>query len=160
LRNQAFEQASVEVLRKRLTKLPFLVIAVFAVLMLRLWFLQIFQGPSYRVQSESNRIRLQDVPPFRGMVFDRNGELLVDNRPSFDAYLIPEEISDREALITSLQSLIGMDTKSLEDKLGKEAQKYGFRPVLIKRNLSREELAIVEANLFDLPGVMIQLKPQ
>jgi penicillin-binding protein 2 len=116
--------------------------------------------PSYRVQSESNRIRLQDVAAFRGMVFDRNGELLVDNRPSFDAYLIPEEITDREELIRSLHSLIGIDPKSLEEKLGREAQKYAFRPVLIKKNLSREELAIVEGNLFNLPGVMIQIKPQ
>ena len=160
MRNQAFEQASVEVLRKRLSKIPFLVVAVFAVLLLRLWFLQIIQGPSYRVQSENNRIRLQDVAPFRGMVFDRNGELLVDNRPSFDAYVIPEEIHDRDELIRSFHSLIGMDPNSLEEKLGKEAQKYGFRPVLIKKNLSREELAIVEAHLFNLPGVMIQIKPQ
>jgi penicillin-binding protein 2 len=136
------------------------VVAVFAVLLLRLWFLQIIQGPSYRVQSENNRIRLQDVAPFRGMVFDRNGELLVDNRPSFDAYVIPEEIHDRDELIRSFHSLIGMDPNSLEEKLGKEAQKYGFRPVLIKKNLSREELAIVEAHLFNLPGVMIQIKPQ
>ena len=160
MRNQAFEQASVEVLRKRLVKLPFLVIAVFAVLLLRLWFLQIFQGPSYRVQSENNRIRLQDVPPFRGMIFDRNGDLLVDNRPSFDAYVIPEEISDRGELIGSLYTLLGLDPVSLEDRIGKEDQKYGFRPVLIKKNLTREELAIVEANLFNLPGVMIQIKPQ
>jgi penicillin-binding protein 2 len=111
--------------------------------LLRLWFLQIIQGPSYRVQSENNRIRLQDVAPFRGMVFDRNGELLVDNRPSFDVYVIPEEIHDRDELIRSFQALIGMDPNSLEEKLGKEAQKYGFRPVLIKKNLSREELAIV-----------------
>ena len=89
-----------------------------------------------------------------------NGELLVDNRPSFDAYLIPEEISNRDDLIRSFHSLIGIDPKSLEEKLGKEAQKYGFRPVLIKKNLSREELAIVEANLFNLPGVMIQIRPQ
>lgn len=160
MRNQAFDQASVEVFRKRLSKVPILVVAVFAVLLLRLWFLQVIEGPSYRVQSENNRIRLQDVAPFRGMVFDRNGELLVDNRPSFDAYVIPEEISDRQELIRSLQTLIGTDPGSLEEKLGKEAQRYGFRPVLIKRNLTREELAVVEANLFNLPGVMIQIKPQ
>jgi len=160
LRNQAFEQASVEVLRKRLIKLPFLVVAVFVVLLLRLWFLQIFQGPSYRVQSENNRIRIQDVAPFRGMLFDRNGELLVDNRPSFDAYVIPEEMADRDELIRTLHALIGLDSKGLEEKLGKESQKYAFRPVLIKRNLSRDELAVVEGNLFDLPGVMIEIKPQ
>jgi penicillin-binding protein 2 len=160
LRNQAFEQASVEILRKRLSKLPYLVVAVFVVLLLRLWILQVVQGPSYRVQSENNRIRLQDVSPFRGMVFDRNGELLVDNRPSFDAYVIPEEMHDRDGVIRNLHSLIGVDPKGVEEKLGKESQKYAFRPVLIKKNLSREELAVLEGNLYDLPGVMIQIKPQ
>jgi penicillin-binding protein 2 len=94
------------------------------------------------------------------MLFDRHGELLVDNRPSFDAYVIPEEISNREELIRSLHALIGIDPDSLEEKLGKESQKYAFRPVLLKKNLSREELAVVEGNLFNLPGVMIQIKPQ
>ena len=160
MRNQAFEQASVEILRKRLSKLPVLVVVVFVVLLLRLWLLQVVEGPSYRVQSENNRIRLQDVAPFRGMIFDRNGELLVDNRPSFDAYVIPEEMHDRDEVIQSLHSLIGVDADGLEEKLGKDSQRYAFRPVLIKKNLSREELAVLEGNLFNLPGVMVQIKPQ
>jgi penicillin-binding protein 2 len=46
------------------------ILVAFAALVLRLWLLQIVHGPSYRIKSENNRIRLQDIPPFRGMIFD------------------------------------------------------------------------------------------
>ncbi len=158
MRNSAFEQASVEIFSTRLKIVILIVIAAFATLILKLWLLQVVQGPAYRTQSENNRIRLQDIPPFRGMIFDRHGELLVDNRPSFDLLVVPEEIQGRRNLVDSLNRLVGADPETLEEKL--EGEAYGFRPVLIKRNLSRGELAVTETNLFNLPGAMIQVKPQ
>ena len=160
MRSSGFDPVSVEVFNRRLRILTLCVFAVFAVLVLRLWFLQILNGPSYRVQSENNRIQLQDIPPFRGMIFDRRGELLVDNRPSYNLYIIPEQIQDQKQLLKSLNLLIGLEPQSVRDKLGKESHKYPFKPVLIKKNVSRNELAIVETNLFNLPGVMVQVKPQ
>jgi penicillin-binding protein 2 len=158
LRSSVFEQASVEIFSTRLKIVILIVIAAFATLILKLWLLQVVHGPTYRTQSENNRIHLQDMPPFRGMIFDRHGELLVDNRPSFDLLVVPEEVQGRSNLVESLNKLIGLDPESVEEKL--EGEAYGFRPVLIKRNLSREELAVTEANLFNLPGAMIQVKPQ
>jgi penicillin-binding protein 2 len=160
MRSSGFDPVSVEVFNRRLRLLTLCVLAVFAVLVLRLWFLQILNGPSYRVQSENNRIQLQDIPPFRGMIFDRWGELLVDNRPSYNLYIIPEQIQDQTQLLKSLELLTGLEPQFVKDKLGKESHKYPFKPVLIKKNVSRDELAIVETNLFNLPGVMIQVKPQ
>jgi penicillin-binding protein 2 len=160
MRSSGFDPVSVEVFNRRLRLLTLCVLAVFAVLVLRLWFLQILNGPSYRVQSENNRIQLQDIPPFRGMIFDRWGELLVDNRPSYNLYIIPEQVQDQRQLLKSLNLLIGLDPQFVLDKLGEESHKYPFKPALIKKNVSRDELAIVETNLFNLPGVMIQVKPQ
>ena len=160
MRSSGFDPVSVEIFNRRLRLLTLCVLAVFAVLVLRLWFLQILNGPSYRVQSENNRIQLQDIPPFRGMIFDRQGELLVDNRPSYNLYIIPEQVQDQKQLLKSLNLLIGLDPQLVLDKLGKESHKYPFKPALIKKNVSRNELAIVETNLFNLPGVMIQVKPQ
>jgi penicillin-binding protein 2 len=158
LRSSAFEQASVEILSTRLKIVILIVIAAFATLILKLWLLQVVHGPAYRTQSENNRIHLQDIPPIRGMIFDRHGELLVDNRPSFDLLVVPEEIQGRNNLVEALNKLVGVDPESVEEKL--DGDSYAFRPVLIKRNLSREELAVTEANLFNLPGAMIQVKPQ
>ncbi|UCF57625.1 MAG: penicillin-binding protein 2 [Deltaproteobacteria bacterium] len=160
MRSSSFDSASVEIFNRRLKIVTLCVIAVFAVLMLRLWFLQILNGPRYRVQSENNRIHLQDIPPFRGMIFDRNGELLVDNRPSYNLYIIPEEIQDREQLLKSLKLLTGLDPESVQIKFDESSHKYPFKPILIKRNMSRSELAVIETNLFNLPGVMIQVNPQ
>lgn len=149
-----------EVFSIRFKILVLIAVAGFAGLLLRLWLLQVVQGPGYRVQSENNRIHLQDIPPFRGMIFDRHGELLVDNRPSFDLFVVPEEIQSRTSLTQSMVNLVSLEADSLKEKLAGEAYRYGFRPMPIKRNLTREELALVEANLFNLPGVMIQVKPQ
>jgi penicillin-binding protein 2 len=160
MRSSGFDPVSVEVFNRRLRILTLYVFAVFAVLVLRLWSLQILKGAELRVQSENNRIQLQDIPPFRGMIFDRSGELLVDNRPSYNLYVIPEQIQNQKRLLKSLKLLIGLDPHSVQIKLGKDSHKYPFKPVLIKKNVSRNELAIVETNLFNLPGVMIQVKPQ
>jgi penicillin-binding protein 2 len=155
-----FNSLSKEIYASRLRIVTFIILATFATLVLRLWYVQIVNGPAYRAQSENNRIRLNDVPPFRGMMFDRNGELIVDNRPSFDLFVVPEEVHDPERLSSSFEELIGLAANTVEEKLDDEGRKAPFRPLLVKKNLSREELAIIETNLFNLPGTMIQVKPQ
>jgi len=136
------------------------VVVVFVALVLRLWYLQLLKGPEYRVKSENNRIHLQDIPPFRGMIYDRHDELLVDNRPSFDMYIIPEDIQDRKHLLLSLNRLIALTPDLVEGKLKEASRRYPFKPILVKKALTREELALIETNFYNLPGVMIQVKPQ
>lgn len=160
MRSSGFDAVSIEILNRRLKIVTLCVIAAFVVLVSRLWFLQILKGPNYRDQSDHNRIRLQDIPPARGKIFDRNGELLVDNRPSYNLYIIPEEIQHSEQLLESLRRLIGLDPKEVEKKFDKASRLYPFKPILIKRGMSRKELAIIETQLFDLPGVDIQPHPQ
>jgi len=160
LRSPNFDPVSAELFSRRLKLVTLLVTAVFVVLFLRLWLLQIVRGPAYRVQSENNRIHLQDIAPFRGLIFDRHGELLVDNRPSFDLFIIPEDVQNSSQLLASLQLLIGISPEYVGERLRRESFKYPFKPVLIKRSLSVEELAVVETHSFNLAGVMIQVKPQ
>ena len=77
--------------RRRLTAAMAVVLVVFGVTLVRLWSLQITEGERYRSLSEHNRIRLKRVHATRGVILDRNGEVLVDNRPSFDLVLVPED---------------------------------------------------------------------
>lgn len=160
MRSSNFDPSSVEIFNSRLRKVSILVVVLFAALVLRLWFLQLVKGPEYRIQSENNRIHLQDIPPFRGMVFDRDGELLVDNQPSYDLYIIPEEMQDFERLSESLHALIGLEQDMARSKKKKAFQRNPFKSVLIKKNITRDELAVIETNLFNLSGVMIQVRPQ
>ncbi|MBN1103043.1 MAG: penicillin-binding protein 2 [Deltaproteobacteria bacterium] len=160
MKGSGFDAASAEAFAGPLKGATVVVVVVFVVLVLRLWLLQIVSGPTYRIQSENNRIHLQDIPPFRGMIFDRHGELLVDNRPSFDLYLILEDAQERTRLLKNLEILLGIPLHVIKKKLSKDALKYPFRPILIKRNMTRDELAVIETNLFNLPGLRIQVKPQ
>lgn len=160
LKPSHFDPLSSEILGKQLKVAILFVLMVFGILMLRLWFLQIVNGPAYRAKSEHNRIRLQDIQPFRGMILDRNAEVLVDNRPSYDLYVIPEEIQNRPQLLNRLSRLGDLDRESAERILDKAGRGYPFKPVCLKRDIPRDELASIESHRFDLPGVMIRVRPQ
>jgi penicillin-binding protein 2 len=92
LRTSDFDPVSVEIFNKQLKRAILVVLVVFGLLILRLWHLQILSGSTYRAKSEDNRFQLQDILPFRGIIFDRKGEMLVGNSPSYGLYVIPEGI--------------------------------------------------------------------
>jgi len=160
LRTSGFDPVLVEILNRRLRIVTILVIMIISALIIRLWFIQIVNGPLYRTQSENNRIHLQKISPFRGMIFDRNGELLVDNRPSYDLYVLPEDIQDRNQLLSCLKLLLDINPEQIDDKLDRTSNIYSFNPILIKKDITRDELAAIETNLFNLPGLMVQVSSQ
>ncbi len=143
-------------LEQRLNIAVLIVLVLFGALFFRLWFLQVVNGWTYKARSENNRIHLQDIPPIRGVVYDRWGEMLVNNRPSYDLCVVPEEMEDRGKLFTSLNRLIGLDRETIESKLKGAGPVQPFRPICLKRNLTRDELAVIETHRFNLPGVTIQ----
>jgi len=149
-----------EIYQKRLKTLTLFVLIVVGVLFVRLWFLQIISGAQYRKKSESNRIDLRDILPVRGMVFDRNGELLVDNRASFAVGVIPEDIKNLDGLIDDISRLIEIDGLSAKKKINEGLRQNPFNSVYIKKGLTRDELARIETNIFHMPGVIIEVKPK
>jgi len=160
LRKSDFDPVSKDIFDKQLKRLTLIIVVVFSILILRFWFLQVVNGPMYRTKSENNRIRILDIPPFRGMILDRNGEIFVDNRPSYDLYVIPEEVQDWEKLIINLNLLTGLDPESVKLKLNKEKRKPPFSPVCLKRDMSRNELAKIESHRFNLPGIIVKIASQ
>jgi len=160
VRTSDFDPISIEIFSRQLKKLTLVILLVFCVLILRFWFLQIVNGSSYRTKSENNRIHLQDIPPFRGMIADRHRETLVDNRPAYDLYVIPEEVQHREQLLERLNRLASLDPGSAALRFDADSRRYPFRPICLKRDLSRNELAMIETHRFNLPGVMIKVTPQ
>ena len=153
-----FDPIETEVYQRRLTKLTFFILIVFSILFVRLWFLQIIHGAKLRTQSENNRIDLRDVLPFRGLIFDRNGELLVDNRPLFILGAVPEDIRDLDSLIDELARLVEIDSSATRAAIKRARERNPFSPVYIKKGLTRDELARIEANVFNMPGVVIEVK--
>jgi penicillin-binding protein 2 len=153
-----FDSREADIYQRRLTRLTFVILLVFGVLFVRLWFLQIIHGAKFRVHSEHNRIDLRDVLPFRGLIFDRNGELLVDNRPLFILGVVPEDIRSPDQLIDGLGRLVEIDSLSARKKIEEALRRNPFNPVYIKKGLTRDELARVEGNTFHMPGVVIEVK--
>jgi penicillin-binding protein 2 len=160
LRSSGFDPVSIETLNKRLFFVTIFVFAAFSALVLRLWFLQAVNGENYRAQSENNRIRVQEIPPFRGLILDRNGEPLVNNVPSFNLYITPDEAKNKEQLIRNLKTLINFESSDVLKKLSNIKKSQAFQPVLVKKNLSREELATIETHQPNLVGAQVEVRYQ
>ncbi len=123
----------------------------------RLAWLQVVQGQRYETLADNNRINLKMLAPSRGRVTDRAGTPLAVNDQSFRILLIPERADDLETVLSALQKQIDLDQRAIM-KVIKTAQKQAaFVPVEVKENLSWEEVARVEVNLPDLPGVSIDV---
>lgn len=160
MRTSDFDPLSIEIFTKQLKRAMLLVLVIFGILILRLWYLQVVGGTVYRNKSEQNRIQIEEIAPFRGMIFDRKGRLLAGNRPRYDLHVIPEGIQNRGELLAELGRMIGLNAEEAEKKMAKTARRYPFKPICLKRDISRDELAVVETHRFNLPGVMITVSPQ
>ena len=130
---------------------------VFAIFSARLFYLQIYKGEEYRDFSERNILRVLELPAPRGRVFDRNGEKILYNKPSFNIRVFPKEITDVEKLAEKLAEVINIPEEELLKKLRTIASLKSFYPVTIAKEISREELLLVEKNKEALKGIFLEL---
>ena len=138
------------------------VLLLFGVLFARLWYLQIIQGPQYLKKSEENRIRLLRVKAPRGIISDTDGFALVRNRPSFNIYLIPEDVQedvlDLEGTAGRLSSLLPLSVEEIVGKV-KSSRRPKFEPILIERDVNMKTVAYLEEHKIELPGVLVEVEP-
>ena len=136
-----------------------IVIGVFFALVAHFWYLQIAKGDHFRQLSENNRIRVLDVPPSRGIIFDRNGVMLVSARPSFNLFVIPDDIQDWKELKSRLSRLLDVEPDQIEQRYS-ESRSGSLKPIPIKMDLSRDELGLLETYKYLLPGIYVEVSPQ
>lgn len=125
----------------------------------RLVFLQILKGDQMRQYSEENRIKRVKVAAPRGMIFDRNHHLLIDNRPDFDLEIIPQYLKEsrqEKKVIETLSKILKMPEKEIQDLLDKAKGQPSFMSVKIKTELTRDEVAQIEVRKIDMPGVEVK----
>ncbi len=137
-----------------------LLLLFFVTYLFRLWHLQVIQGSKYRYQSENNRIRLEDTPAPRGIIFDRNGVPLVENRPAYHLLLIREDVQDMEQTLAKLAQICNKNVDELRAVVESHKTEPRFLPLRLIADLDRDSLARVEAQRLRLPGVTIQLEPR
>ena len=138
------------------------VCAAFALVGLRLWYLQVERGAQMRYYSEKNRIRLVRVPAPRGVVYDRNGEILVDNRPSFDVVFVPEDAGERRRqVLKTLAGYLGEEEAGLHPGVhaaGSDRERY--QGIVLRRDVDWQGVVALETHQLDLPGVSLRVAPK
>ncbi len=151
-----YSAESSENVRKKIKIYVILVVVSFVCLWMRVWYLQILKGEDFMGRSEENRIRKVSLPAYRGTIKDRNGETLVNVRPSFNLYVTPEDAKDLPNSLAFLSAKFEIDDDKLKEDI---SQSRPFKNVLIKRDISRQEVAYVEENKMRLPGIHIKVEP-
>lgn len=129
--------------------------ALIATLVGRMYYLQVVQADRFRMLAEDNRINIQLLPPPRGRILDRFGQPLALNKQQFQVLVVPEQALKVGDTLDALAQLIELSPHE-RDRIKKEVgRKRAFVPIIIKENLSWEEMARVQVNAPDLPGIII-----
>ena len=125
-------------------------------LVYRLYDLQVVNNAHYQTLSDKNRMQLQSIAPNRGLIYDRNGVLLADNRPVFSVNIIPERTPDIDIALSSLAQIIELDAGQIERfKKRLQRSRRPYQPVAVKSKLSEDEIARIEVRRHELEGVEI-----
>lgn len=151
-----------QALRRRFLLFKTAVVLTFVVLAIQLWRMQIVEGRYYQQKAENNRIRMVTTPPIRGVIYDRKGDLLVRNVPSFSVSIVPADVpKDKEQMVAQrLSKLTDAQPQAILDKVraGRTPQQY-FLPVNISSAVNEETALTVDEMHMQLPGVTVQIDP-
>jgi penicillin-binding protein 2 len=135
----------------------FVIAGTFALFTMRLWYLQIISGNELRDFSEKNRIKQNKITAPRGLMLDRDGKVLVENLPGFEAILSPQYIESLDELAKTVGPILGFEPDKLVQKVQKSRRQNGpFAQIRIKENLSREEVFRLKRVRLDTPGLEIR----
>jgi len=127
----------------------------------QLWRLQIVEGPQLRQRADNNRVRISQITPPRGVIYDRNGTLAASNAPIFVVSIVPADLKAAQESDTyaRLSSLIGVPVPEMKQAVEKrKAEGHTFDPVPVKSNVPREAALLVEQDLTNLPGVKVTVE--
>lgn len=153
------DDAELDSLKRRIFFAAVIILFFAAIIIGRLWFLQVYKGHHYQARADSNRVRMREVAAPRGNIKDRMDRELVTNRPSFNVVLVREDSNDVDELLKKLASALDLDISKLWEKLREAEGKPRHIPVRLLEDVNWETLAYVENHNQDFPGVRIEATP-
>ncbi|CAI8785323.1 penicillin-binding protein 2 [Methylococcus capsulatus] len=148
----------VRVFQSRIAFSVVLLLLAVAALVARLVYLQIVGHEHYATLSQDNRVKIAPLPPTRGVIFDRNGEVLADNVPSYSLELVPERIDDLDATLAELQTLLGLSDEDVRRFRKLRSQHKSFESIPLKMRLDEEQIARFAVKQPFFPGVQIAVR--
>ena len=142
---------------KRLIACALFVFAVSCALVVRLYILQVVEFDYHSTISENNRVHVLPIPPTRGLIYDRNGVLLADNRPSYNLTITRERTIDVNQELDEVIDLLHLpvEDRAVFDKAMKQSR-HPFTPVTLFYELTEEQIAVLAVNEFRLPGLDVE----
>jgi penicillin-binding protein 2 len=132
-----------------------IVVALLGLILARYYSLQVTEYEVYRTQSDRNRVQLQPLPPKRGLIYDRNGVLLADNRPSYLLSIVVERVADLDATLAEVSSLLPVSETDVANFRKKLPRRRPYEAVPLRFKLTEEERARLAVNSYRLPGVVV-----
>ena len=131
--------------------------ALLAVMGGRLAWLQVVEGRKYKTLADNNRINMKMLAPSRGEIVDRFGVALADNMQNFRVLVVPEQAKNVEEVLGRLRDLIDLNERDIKQTLEAVKKVAKFIPVEVKDDLPWDDVATIEVNLPDLPGLSIDV---
>ncbi len=146
-------------LEPRIAVMSAVMLAVFGLVAVRLYYLQVIRGPELKELADRNRIRIRRLPAPRGLVYDRRHRPLVDTLPSFDAVVVPEDSDNLSETVERLEKLLGGDGVADQLAAADEGGRPPYQPVTVKERLGWQQVVALETHQLELPGVSLEVMP-
>ncbi|MBX3298561.1 MAG: penicillin-binding protein 2 [Acidobacteria bacterium] len=152
----------VQNLRARVGTIQILVFVVVAILGVRLYALQIVKGDYYSERAENQRVRLIQIPAPRGAIFDRNGKLLVDSRPTYNIVISNEAFKsiDPRERVDDYSRGLALERQFVVERLNLLKKQHEFESMVLKENVNIADIAWVEAHSLEFPELRVELQPR
>ncbi|ELV8756522.1 penicillin-binding protein 2 [Vibrio vulnificus] len=148
-------QAEARLFANRALVAFFGIVALMGVLVTNLYNIQVNQYQDYKTRSNDNRIKVVPIAPNRGLIYDRNGVLLAENRPVFDLEITPEKVKNMDATIAQLQTLFEITPEQIERFHRERKRTRRFKSVPILNQLTEKQVAVFSVNQYRFPGVEV-----
>ena len=144
--------------RWRVIVAALIALGLIGVLLARLFWLQVVDYSHFINLSENNRIRLMALPPNRGLIYDRNGVVLAENRPTYHLEIIPEQVDDMEATLKGLGEIVELSESDIENFRKQLKVKRSFQSISLRSRLNEEEVARLAVNRYRFPGMDVKAR--
>ena len=143
----------------RLSSLQYIVAVCFSALAVAFWVFQVAQHEKFRQMAEENHLRKLPLPAPRGVLFDRNGQILVANQNTFNIALVREQSKDLERTLHTLSVATGADEAAMRETVERRRREPSYRPIVLIENATVEQVIAVSARKTELPGIIYQQVP-
>lgn len=143
--------------------LPYLFcLVILAVLLGQLLKLQISQGSFNRLLAEGNRVRSREIAAPRGLIYDKNGQILASNQATYDLEIypldLPRDLNERKEILKRLAEIAQMAEKEIEQRVAQKGYST-YDPIVLRENIDRETALILKAKTVNLAGVVVSKRP-